>query len=156
MTPSDLKAFFRKQIETVGADYAKDIEALSEEQLAATPGGTARSGLDISYEVSVVNNRIASRIRGEDPGPWPFEGWVKAPEGFGGKDRAQRAVSDSIAAVLAAWDSVPEGELNREIKLKTGQTNPLDLAFMCAYHTGYHDAQLNYVQALHGDDETHW
>lgn len=156
MQPSELKSYFRKQIESVRDDYIRDLEAMPDEQLASAPGGSARSPYDLTFEVAHVNRRLAKRMRGEDPGPWGFEGWVKAPAEFKNRQKAIDAVRDSMNEVLASWESVPESEVNREIKIPSGMTSPVDLAFMCAYHTGYHDAQLNYLQTLHGDDKTHW
>ena len=59
-------------------------------------------------------------------------------------------------AILAAWDEIPETDLEKVITLPKGETSPLDLASLTMSHLNYHDAQLNYVQAMSGDDKVHW
>jgi hypothetical protein len=157
MTAAEIKSFFSEQIRAVKADYVKDLEALSEEQLGQSPGGGARSAFDFTYEVGFVNNRIAQRLRGETPEFFEDKGWILAPEEYRSKETAIGFLSESMDQVVEAWEAVPESDIRKPITTQTGgQTNPLDLAFMCAYHTGYHDAQLNYLQAIHGDTAVHW
>jgi len=155
MQSNDVIAFFAQLIEESREAYVQDLEAMSEEQVSRAPGGTARSGLDFTYEVVVVNQRIAARLRGEEPAPWPFESWVTAPEGWS-RDQAVQAIRDSMNEALEAWKAVdPEKVFQPLVEDKPG-TRPASFAFMVAHHAGYHDAQLNYLQSLAGDQEVHW
>ena len=105
----------------------------------------------------IVNERMATLIRGEKPGPWPFEGWAVAPPEFRNQARAIEEIERSADTVLAAWDSLDESELERTVTFSTGETGTaLEMAIMCVQHMGYHDAQLNYVQAMKGDLAVHW
>ena len=130
---------------------------MTHEQLSAKQGGEARCAYDFTYEVAYVNRRIAKRLRGETPEPWQAEGWVVCPADFMAKDKARADIAESLDEVLQEWEKLDPAEMNKEIQLANGsKTNPIDLAYMCAYHTGYHDAQLNYIQALQGDSKMHW
>ena len=48
-------------------------------------------------------------------------------------------------------------QLQEKVTAPWGQEmSKYDLAQMAALNTMYHDGQLNYFQALHGDGEMHW
>jgi len=104
----------------------------------------------------MVNRRISKRLRGEDPGTFPQDGWIKAPAEFCSKEVAIREFRESADDVMAQFDREPEGEIERVIPLPKGETSPLDLITLAYNHWNYHDAQINYVQALSGDEKVHW
>jgi hypothetical protein len=155
--PTTFKAHFTKQIREAADGYVKDLEAMSEEALGKSPGGSARSPYDVTYEVAAVHRRIVARLKGEDPGAWPFtEGWAVAPPEFRTKSAAVNELRETADAVLAAIEATPEDEMEREIVLPNGKSSPLDLANLALIHLVYHDAQLNYLQSMAGDTELHW
>jgi hypothetical protein len=156
MTAQDIKAFFAEQLVSARDFYAKDLGAMSDEDLGRSPGGSARTPYDFTHEVAIINRYIAQRIRGEDTQFPGGEGWVIAPPECRSKERAIADITSSVNDVIAAWNALPEGDILKPIMLKNGQTNALEYVYMCASHTGYHDAQLNYVQAMRGDMEVHW
>lgn len=157
MTVSEIKKFFSQQMASVRDDYVKDLQAMSHEQLAASPGGVARSAYDVTYEAAYINRRITKRIKGETPPPVTDEGWIIAPADYKDKEKAIADLRTSMDDLIAAWDALPEDQMGREIDLPNGdKTFPLDVAFMAIYHTGYHDAQLNYIQSINGDGKWHW
>ena len=156
MTAAEIKSFFAEKIKDSQKEYIQDLEAMSEEDLARSTGGCARNAHDFTFETAFVNRRVAKRLRGETPEPVVQDGWIMAPEG---RNKASSAedIRSSIDEVLAAWEALPEADLSKEIVLPDGRrTSPVDLAFLVAFHTGYHDAQLNYIQTLSGDSEVHW
>ena len=153
----DVKSVVATKLEGAGKHYASDLAAMSHESLEATPGGQARAPYDFTYEVVVVNDRMATLLRGEKPSAWPFEGWAVAPDDFRTPKRAIAEIERSITAAIEAWSALSDDELGREITTSSGSTmTPLDIALMCVQHMGYHDAQLNYVQAMRGDLAVHW
>lgn len=156
MTHSELKAYAIEHVRDVKQGYLQDLEAMSHDQLGTSPGGTARTAYDFTYEVALVNRRIAARIAGREPEPWAFEGWVTAPEEFRDRTKAIDNFSASVDALIEALESIPEEELSREIATSGGSSTPFKLANFAAYHIGYHDAQLNLLQSLSGDDRMHW
>lgn len=145
-----------KRIQDCCTDYLNDLRAMDHALLDRSPGGVARSPYDFTYEIVFINKRIAKRLRGEDPGPYKFEGWMSAPAEFRNKEHCIAEVESSTEEVVAALSKVGDADLEREIALPTGSTSPLQLANMAASHLNYHDAQLNYIQAINGDGEMHW
>ncbi|MBA3727283.1 MAG: hypothetical protein H0W86_12820 [Armatimonadetes bacterium] len=153
----DLKAAIRDQISDTGKMFLEDLRAMSHDQLATSPGGVARMPYDFAYECVYVNQRCAKRMRGEDPGSWPAgEGFMTAPPDYQNRDYVTMQFEESVAGVLAGWDSVPSDQLTRTIELPKGSTNPLDLAKLIVTHLAYHDGQLNYHQTIGGDAQMHW
>jgi len=135
-----------------GEVYAKDLQALSEDALARCPGGVARSPYDFTYEVIFLNRRIVTRLTGGDPGAFPSDGWMTAPGEFKSKDQCIADFEASVKDVLAAWNAIPEEKLGEAY----GPATAVELASLSATHMSYHDAQLNYVQAMNGDADMHW
>ncbi|MBI3720928.1 MAG: hypothetical protein HY248_00115 [Fimbriimonas ginsengisoli] len=113
------------------------------------------TAFDFSYEVGWLNRRIATRFRGEDPGPIPTkfgEEWLEAPEELRTKEAlAQylRTTADELIAVI------PEG-LDKVIKVAENKTPAYQMLLFASLHTSYHDAQLNYIQSMSGDMTVHW
>lgn len=151
-----MKEHALKAIEGAGKRYEQDLLALSDESFSKSAGGSARTPADFTFEILRINDRIAKRLRQEDPGPFPFDGWIKAPEDFGTKEEVASKFSDSVSAIKAALEKTPDEEMQRVIKVQDGETNPFDIVTFCAMHINYHDAQLNYIQALNGDMAMHW
>lgn len=151
-----VKESLAELIENAGKDYVKDLESLTTEQLAASLGGSARRGADFTYEVAVVNHRVAARLRGEDPGPWPFESWAVAPEDGATQEALIESVKASTADAADALRSVDDEDLFAPLMLGESETTKFRLAAMVLVHLSYHDGQLNYIQSLNGDGEIHW
>jgi len=152
-----MKEFFGKQIESARDLYLKDLEAMSQEDLGKSAGGAARKPFDFTYETVFVNRRVAKRMRGETPEPIAGDdGWMTAPAEFCDKAKAIAEFRDSMDQILAAWSSVDEAKIFDPIAMPSGDSSLAYFAHFACIHSSYHDAQLNYHQAIHGDDKMHW
>lgn len=156
MDDAKIKQLVAQQIQASLDHYLHDLESMDESLLRSSPGGTARSPYDFTYEVIYVNNRAHSRLIGVDPGPFHSEGWMRAPEEYQSKGVLIAQLRESAEKVLAAWNALPLSDLDKVIQLASGETSMIEVANLCASHMNYHDAQLNYLQTLMGDDELHW
>ena len=136
--------------------YLQDLEAMSHAHLDSGAGGASRSSYDMTYEVVLVNKRILSRLKGEEPTVTMPEGWTIAPDAFRNKEAAMGEFGESMDALIGAWDALPEDQIGRKIETAMGESSPYDLVALAAYHAAYHDAQLNYVQAIREDEKVHW
>ncbi len=151
-----LKKHAHEAIKGAADRYLSDLRSLTDEQFSQSPGGTARPPADFTYEVMFINERIAKRLRGEDPGPFKFEGWMKAPSDFGTREEVVAKFEKSTNQIIEALETTPVEEMERKITTPGGETSPFDLVTFGALHINYHDAQLNYIQSLNGDTEMHW
>ena len=57
-----LKSFLRDRIAKGCNRYIDDLEAMPEEMLARSPGGSARTPYDFTYEIVYVNRRLTKRL----------------------------------------------------------------------------------------------
>lgn len=152
----DLKSYARQNLEDVRDRYLEDLAAISDQALDASPGGAARSPFHFTYEIVCVNRRLATRLAGGDPGPFDPTIWETTPEDFRTRAGATNGFLNSTNEFIAVLESISEGDMEREIQIPGGKTTPFDLAMFCATHINYHDGQLNYIQAIHGDATIHW
>ncbi len=151
-----LKEHMTEQLTFARDSYLNDLSALEEPVLGKSLGGVARSAYDFTYEVVFVNKRIITRLKGGVPEKFDSEGWVMAPAEFRDKATAMAAIRETMNDVIQAWNAVPEEEIDRKIEVPNGETSPFKLVDLCVTHASYHDAQLNFIQALTGDEDMHW
>lgn len=129
--------------------YSLDLRALPEGKFETSPGGVARTPQDISSEVAGFNRLCCALLTDQ---PAAESGGMVADAAA-----AEVAVKESSEALLATIDSLDEDALQAKVTAPWGQEmTKFDLAQMAAINTVYHDGQLNYFQALHGDGEIHW
>jgi hypothetical protein len=135
--------------------YESDLKALSEEARSQSPGGVARSPYDFTYEVAVVFDRMAKRIKGLPVDP-PSGDWMKAPAEFTNLENAVSHLHNSGTAFAELLDSLADDEFDREIAMGANPWTLFDIASMSVFHVNYHDGQLCYLQSILGDGEMHW
>ncbi len=155
MSDFDLLKWTRDAVTETKDRYIKDLSVMSEEDLLFSPGGKARTGFDFTYEVLLINRRIAKRLKGEDPGPMPWtfgEGWLTAPPEWQSKEKLISEYSQSMDELYAAIGD----DAFRMVQLPTQEQTVFELVNFCCIHNNYHEAQLNYVQSVRGDDTVHW
>lgn len=149
-----------KWLNTALKCYLQDLEAIPEEKLGASPAGQARTPYDFTYEVALVNNRIANDIAGRPNDPWPFadDAWAVAPQEFRSKAAITLLLQESVDNIKAACKDKSDEEMAARFRPEGRETDTCqaDRVMFAAYHTGYHGAQLNYVQSIYNDLDVHW
>lgn len=146
-----------QSIEHATKNYLSDLDAMSEEQILGSAGGTARKAVDFTYEVALINRRIAARLAGTEPPPAP-EGdeWMVAPEELRSKSAITEYMRTACEELATATKGIPESESGRMVGAPGSERPAFVLANFAALHTMYHDAQLNFIQSLSGDLAVHW
>src|SRR5665213_951020 len=103
---TDIKTFLKGQIELGLRRFIADLVAVDDSHRRASPGGVARSPYDMAYEISVVNQEYALRLRGEPaPAPTGFE-FKRAPEDFQEMQKAKASLEAATNGFLAAFAAV--------------------------------------------------
>jgi hypothetical protein len=156
MTQSAAKSEVSGGMQRVAQLLSKDLNAMSNEVLASCPGGKARCGFDLVYELAEVNRMMASLIRGESKEVSLPDSWTLAPADYRSKEQAQADLQGSINELLAAFENVPEDKLEEDLSTPLGQMPAGKLMAAMNSHMMYHSGQLNYIQTIHGDDAFHW
>lgn len=134
----------------------KDMEVMSDAELAATHGGKSRCGFDLVYEIVGALDNFTNQLKGVEPKDRYSEGWPAAPESFKSKEHAQRALAEAAENFVNALASY-EGDLNEAcFKGPGGSLSAIGLTELARGHTLYHSGQLNYIQTINGDADFHW
>jgi hypothetical protein len=138
---------------------SSDLKAISAAQQDACPGGSARPALDVVAECAMVNGRVAHFIlHGEAPPRPSSEEREALLASYDSQQKALAFLEGETAKLVGALDGLDAarlGETTDEIFFGRPMTL-FQIAEMPAVHMMYHDGQLNYIQALHGDTEMHW
>ncbi len=136
--------------------YAKDLKALSQEAYDRPFGEKTRTAHDITAEVSGLNMVMVSIINGT------FSG-MPSDDAQAGHKAAVSTLHDATQAILASGEALASAiesggdRLTGMTQAPWGETMTVfQLATVAVNHILYHDGQLNYLQALHGDDAMHW
>ena len=130
--------------------YILDLRALPAGEFASSPMGVARTPQDITTEVAGFNQLCVGLLSDDAP-----------PSGdrqmLADVETAEAAVRESSQKLSETVKSMSSEALDAMVTAPWGQEmTKFDLAQMAAVNTLYHDGQLNYFQALHGDAEMHW
>ncbi len=155
LMPDTISSFALGTFKDVADRFAKDLEALDHEDLIRPYGDGTRCAYDFVYEVAIVNRRQAVKLRGEDPGPLPWDfgkDWLKAPDELCDKTPALTFFQDCAQEVISQGEKMadaPNPEDGSPSKL-------LDSLVFLSGHMMYHDGQLNFIQAAKGDMALHW
>ncbi len=135
--------------------FATDLKHMSHETLALSPGGKARTGYDIAYEVIGLHRLICDVAAGRTPKPMP-DGWVTAPSEFKDVNTAIHEFESSVEQLLAFMATATDELLGKVSPTPFGEMPLMGLCQIVPIHLMYHSGQLNYIQTLQGDDQFHW
>ena len=95
-------------------------------------------------------------MNGENPSPWPEEGWIKAPEDFCSKEVVVDGFVKSSEKAMAMADAFSSDEMEAPLKTEESETTRAERCRFMTLHLWYHSGQLNFIQTLLGDDAWHW
>jgi hypothetical protein len=130
--------------------FVLDLKALPDGKFESSPMGVARTPQDIATEVAGFNRLCCNMLMDQ-----PNEDGERAM--FESVEAASAGVEESAKALSATVTSMAPEALQAKVTAPWGQEmTKYDMAQMAALNTMYHDGQLNYFQALHGDGEMHW
>jgi uncharacterized damage-inducible protein DinB len=135
--------------------YKADLRALTPEQVMSNTMGKARRACDFTWEVVEVNENIRRRMLGEPPVEGTDE-WTVCPDDQNDVEKLATALEEGGQKLLEAFRSLGDEKALQEFETPSGPRTPLEMLFFAYMHTMYHDAQLNLIQGLHGDDSMHW
>ena len=157
MADFDAKAHLAASARRAQTLLTNDINALSAEAQTTQHGGCVLTPVKMVAECAAFNSFIADLASGAPVSP-PQEGWREAL--FAQYNTTEKAVAfletstEKLAAACEKLDASTMGEV-----IETPMGRPMTrfaLIEMPIGHMTYHDGQLNYIQALHGDSAMHW
>lgn len=144
------------RIQLTASLFTKDVSAMSHENLSLQPGGKARSGYDLIFEVTRTNHLVKAAAQGEPISIPSRDGWLRAPDEAKNKEAALSAFQQSVIGTCEALTQVSPERFGETVQSPMGPMPLLRFAGIIPFHHMYHSGQLNYIQTLTGDDEFHW
>lgn len=133
-----------------------DFNALPEDKRNVSPGGVARTPVNIVAECATVNERIAAYLQtGEANRPSPEE-LGKHIASFDTPETALAYLNTATAKVLEVIATLDIDTLGDEVRVMRFPMTKFALVELVAHHMLYHDGQITYLQTLYGDAESHW
>ncbi|MCW5939384.1 MAG: DinB family protein [Fimbriimonadaceae bacterium] len=147
--------------ESVGRMLAL-MDATPDDKLFWNPSPSARSIGEIAAHAAHALENITSQMRGE---PFPIPTSSDANRMFREHDRAftdrqevRRLLEEMRSAYDAFLDSLTPKDLDRTVPLPFGLGEWPLREFIGAgpMHTRCHNAQIEYIQTLYGDQDWHW
>lgn len=153
----DIRTVVIAQLKKIAGLYAIDLKYVSDEQGHSGAGGVSRSPLEFTLECAHYNMYTAGQLRGEEPKRRTEELIAAFAAEHNTVEKAKAVLLKSVDDIVAAIEKLePEGFL-RNVMAPWGQrVTLLELTVGAVQHMFYHDGQLNYFQAIHGDDAVHW
>ena len=156
----ELVAQAKEGAEQAKARLLRTFEFVPEDKLRWSPSSSARTALQIVAHCGLGNRAFAAIIRGEE---MPLSGTpqeaavqIRASDvNPATREEAVAMVEDSVAEVLEALDGVTDEMLDTT---PTSPFGPLPFAYwmgLSSNHTGFHTAQIEYLQTIWGDLESH-
>lgn len=135
--------------------YAADIRAIPEEKWSATFGGCTRSAAEVTSDALSLLEWTTEAIKGNIIETYEFTDEMK--QACSTKDGATARLQSATKAFSAALAEASDERLNTTVTPPWQMDAPVFmLAQIAVSHLWYHDGQLNYIQALLGDDKVHW
>ena len=136
--------------------YGKDLLALPASAYGQPYREGARTIQEVTAEVCGFNFYMTSALKGEAPANpskeerQAFAATLDTPEkGAAAVKASTEALADSMLANRDAFSEMIPAPWGAEI-------SKFGMALIAINHIMYHDAQINYLQSLHGDQEMHW
>ncbi len=149
-------AHLRANTERAHSLLVKDLNALAEEKASVCPGGLARPAIEFVVECGGVNMMVAALLTGGDFSRRSPEESKAFYATFTSREQALAFLELQTQLLLTTLDGLDESTLGDMIDGPIGPMTRFALAELPAMHMMYHDGQLNYLHALHGDDQMHW
>jgi len=129
------------------------LKYLPDDKLDWVPMGKAKTPRAILLECAGAYAWTAAVIK-SDAGE---SAWL-ALEGkdYPTRESLEKVLNEQYAVLVAALEATTEAQLCEKRQAFWGETTVADLLEMGGWHSTWHAGQLNYIQALLGDEEGHW
>lgn len=137
--------------------YAKDLAHVSPERFSNAAGGATRSVADFTAEITAMCYGALAVLNGGDI-VMPTEEQMAANKAkFTDAATAAGLLTEAAGQLADAIAGAPGEALDRSVMAPWGQPMTVaEFVNIMVNHIWYHDGQVNYVQALDGDEAVHW
>ena len=157
MSTLPLKENLRDGIRRARYLMSNDLKAIPAEKAGASPGGVARTPINIVAECAMANGQFADYFLTGQFIHVPHEEQEARLAEFDSVEKVLAYLDKETGRLLDALEAVDESTLGEVSDQVHGRPRTrLAIAQLPATHMMYHDGQLAYIQTLLGDGEMHW
>lgn len=137
--------------------YTKDIKAIPADKWEASFGGCTRPANELTADAIALLDWTTDALKGNVRDNYGMDDINAMKAKCKDQDAACSQLASSAQAFSAALVAASDEALNSMVTPPWKMDAPLYiLANIAVSHIWYHDGQLNYIQALLGDDKVHW
>lgn len=137
--------------------YVKDLKAIPADKLTVSPGGVARPVNVVTADAVALGRWCAAALRGNVDPNYGTNSISEVADKLTTHEALIEAVESSMDDLAAAIQGASDETFNSLVTPPWQMPAPMYIITLIAVnHYWYHDAQLNYFQALNGDGEVHW
>jgi hypothetical protein len=157
MDSIDAKGYLSGWLQGLKDMYTADVRAIPEDKWNATFGGCTRPASELTADALGLLDWTSYRLRGEAAEDWQNVNKPAIAAKCSTRDGALECLNDCVSRFSESFKDANPANLNQSIQTPWGMETPLFMVAQIAVsHLWYHDGQLNYIQALLGDDKVHW
>ena len=150
--PDTVQDFFAAATHKASEELTAAFLRLPEDKRAWSPGGEARTAVDMVAECAVLSGYTATLLQTRTWQSGTFQNFSqeKSALASGDWEPLHAALAESTARVVAAIQSVPNDALAIELQLPASKMTLAQGVARAYWNMTYHEGQINYIAALLG------
>lgn len=142
-------------VEGAVSDVIKGYQFVTEKKQGWKPEESAKSAQEIANHVSYWNLVFEKAIRGVALPEASESEWIESNREIKTKEGSRATLEKTSQAFSKAVKGLSGEQLIKSISLPWGSSSTLQAVLGNYNHISYHSGQLNYLQTLLGDTESH-
>ncbi len=137
------------------ADLLKGIDSIPEKKRSWKPESASKSAVEILNHVSYWSLFFTRPLDGKANLEQSEDEWIKSQAELNGAKGAREAAEKVGQTFLKTLGKLSDKQLAQEVELPWGRSTLQQIILINYNHLSYHTGQLNYIQTLLGDSESH-
>ncbi|MBI1730179.1 DUF1572 family protein [Candidatus Acetothermia bacterium] len=142
-------------VEGAVSDVVKGYEFVTAKKQSWKPEESAKSAQEIANHVSYWNLVFERAISGGSLPTASESEWIESNRDAKTKEGSKMLLEKTSQAFTKAVKGLSSEQLSKSISLPWGSSSTLQAVLGNYNHISYHSGQLNYLQTLLGDTESH-
>ncbi len=145
-----LQEFFVGATRKAADDLEKALDRLPEDKRNFSPGGKARTALDMVAECAILNGITAQLVvERKVENEFDYAAFTRTKEMLAqNTDALHTLLNSSTEKFIAAISSVPTEDLSVELELPWGKMTMAQVIAYPYWNMSYHEGQINYISFL--------
>ena len=139
---------FVKNLERSRSRFMYGLDCVPDDRLKWSPGGSAKSALELGDRVAGFLGFLSAMVAGKDPGPRGEQ-----PAGSESRDEAKGRINGAFEGLKSTVSGLSDEDLASSRTLPWGEVTTVGALLPGVMSVvGYFQGQLNYLQLAYGDE----